>query len=72
MLDRTPTCSGPITSSAGTDYIGGFGTILTENIGALGATLGENETKLSDKSPITSAADHITWGHERIRIIIAR
>jgi hypothetical protein len=25
-------CSGPITSSAGTDYIGGFGTTLIENI----------------------------------------
>jgi hypothetical protein len=39
-------CSGPITSSAGTDYIGGFGTTLIENIGALGTTLCENETTL--------------------------
>ena len=51
--------SGPITSSAGTDYIGGFGTTLTENIGALGTTLRENETTLCDNEPITSARNHI-------------
>ncbi len=46
---------GPITS-----VVLGPWTTLTENIGALGTTLGENETKLSDNGPITSAADHIT------------
>ncbi len=50
----TRSCNGPITSSARTDYIGGFGTTLAENIGALGTTLCENETTLSKKGPITS------------------
>jgi hypothetical protein len=45
---RVHICSGPITSSAGTDYIGGFGTTLTENIGWSGTTLRENETTLCD------------------------
>jgi hypothetical protein len=42
-------CSGPITSSARTDYIGISGT-----------TLRENETTLRENSPITSARNHIS------------
>jgi hypothetical protein len=53
------TCSGPITSAAGPDYIGGFGTTLAENIGVLGPTLRENEPTLFENSPITSARTHI-------------
>jgi hypothetical protein len=53
-------CSGPITSGGRTDYIGGFGTTLAENIRARGTTLCENETTLRENSPITSAANHIS------------
>ncbi len=53
-------CSGSITSVAWPDYITRFGTTLTENIGALWPTLRENEPRLSENSPITSASTHIT------------
>jgi len=48
-----------MTSASGPDYIGGFGTTLAENIGALGPTLSENEPTLFENSPITSARTHI-------------
>ena len=39
---------------AGSDYIGSFGTTLTENIRGLGTTFVENETTLSENRPGTS------------------
>lgn len=44
-------CSGPITSNAGLDNIGVYGTGLTENIGAARITITES-------GPITSARIH--------------
>jgi hypothetical protein len=52
-------CSGPITSSARTDYIGISGTRLAENIGPSGTRFRENETTLCETEPITSARNHI-------------
>ncbi len=52
-------CSGPITSNAGTDYIGANRATLTENISRLGTTLRENGPTLLENSPITSAKSHI-------------
>jgi hypothetical protein len=54
-----PSCSGPITSDAGIDYIGVCGTTLAENIGTRGTTLRENGPTLRDNSPITSVRNHI-------------
>jgi hypothetical protein len=42
-----------------TDNIRDFRTTLIENEGPLRTGLGENETTLFEKRPITSALDHI-------------